>query len=168
MSFFNMHFPLPLAANAAGMKHDTASKWIARGELVIRPEDREKVGRGGGVILSARSTLQLILAAELTCRGLKVSDACNVALDFAHMGDIAGEAGAKQSREPGHLFPEGLTILVINRTNPDRSKIRNYSGDEKLKDNLSVLDAVNVGHLFSMRLGSLGIDVHDAMQEIRG
>lgn len=169
MSFFQMHFALPLAATAAGLKHDTASKWIGRGELVMKPQDREKIGRGGGVILSALTTLQLIVAGELTRRGLKVSDACEAALQFAHWGQVKGEMGAKRDRKPGHLFPDGLTLLCIDRTEPDQSKVRHYTGAEKLGGTFMShgFDAVELKTLLYLKLGGLGIDVHAAMTEIQ-
>lgn len=174
MYFFDLHFTITRAADAAGMKHDTASKWIKRGELVLKLADREKVGRGGGVILTARTTLQLILAAELHRRGLKVPDACEAALNFAHFGDIEGEMGATRTRQPGHLHSDGITLLIIDRVHPDRSKVRHFTGSETLENFRTNLDAVDIEALFWMRLGSLFYDgepegaVHAAMADIKG
>lgn len=133
----------------------------------MRPEDREKIGRGGGVIMSGRTALQTILA-DLRRRGFKVGTACDVAADFAHLGDHAGQSGAKHDRAPGCLFPEGITLLVTDRQHPERSKLRSLDPDTPLHAMRMSLDAVDLEILFSMRFGGLGIDVHTAMFEIRG
>jgi hypothetical protein len=167
--FFDTRHSITTAAQAAGLKPDTVSKWIRRGELVMRPEDREQRGRGGGVILSAHTAVQLILAGELTRRGMTVPDACEAALTFAHEGDIAGEMGAKHCRAPGCLFPAGqITLLVINRARPELSKVQAFDPDTALQNMRTRLDAIDVETLLMMRLGFLGVDVHAAMKEIRG
>ncbi|WP_238368892.1 hypothetical protein [Heliomarina baculiformis] len=167
MAFFEMHFGLPLAATAAGRKHDTVSKWIKRGELVLTSADREKVGRGGGVNLSARTTLQLPLAVELNKRGLTVPDACEAAINFAHQGDIAGEMGATHNRKAGHLFREGLTLFMINRENPMACQVRHFSGKEPLESIRTSLDAVDLEMLFYPFLSKLGLDALEAMREMK-
>jgi hypothetical protein len=169
VSFFDEAFSLPAVAPAVGVQHDSLSKWIRRGHLVLRPQDREKVGRGGGVNLSASTTLQAILAGDLARRGLLVPDACEAALPFAHEGSIAGEMGATHSRAPGRLFPEGqITLLLIDRDRPENSTVRAFDENTPLKDLRSRLDAIDVELVLMRRLGLLGIDVHAAMKEIRG
>ncbi len=106
MNFFDLHFSFPTACLAAGLKHDTGAKWIKRGYLVMRAEDREVVGRGGAKMLTARTTLQFLLGAELNRQGLSPYDACEAALCFSHEGDFKGQLNAKRDRSPGHLYPE--------------------------------------------------------------
>lgn len=167
MAFFETHFGLPLVATAAGRKHDTVSKWIKRDELVLATADREKVGRGGGVNLSARTSLQLALAAELNKRGLSVPDACEAAINFAHQGDIAGEMGAKYNRKAGHLFRDGLTLFMINRENPMACQVRHFTGKEPLESIRMSLDAIDLEMFFYPFLSKLGLDALKAMQEMK-
>lgn len=167
MGFFQKQYSFPLVAEAAGMKHDTVAKWIARGDLVMRPEDREEIGRGGRKMLSAHTTLQLILAAELWRRGMSANAACEAAIQFSHFGDIKGQMGAKRDRKPGHLFPDGLTLFFPNRQDPASSKVRGYAETAPISEIRMELDAVDLEILFFRGLGGLGVDAHSAIAEMK-
>lgn len=167
MSFFENLYSFPIVADAAGVKYPAAAKWVERGDLVMRPEDRQVIGRGGRKMLSPNTSLQFILAAELNRRGLKTSEACEAALNFAHYGQIKGQKGAAMNRNPGRLFVNGLTLLFIDRENPDRSSVEHFSGLERVKEISTRLDAVYLEWLFLSRLGMLGIDAVAAVQEMK-
>ena len=79
---------------------------MRRGHLVMNPNDRETLGRGGARQLSFHTTVQLIIMAELTRDRVPLQDAADAALDFAHFGD--------ETRNPGDLFPKGMTILTYD------------------------------------------------------
>lgn len=172
MSFYEMRFALPIAARAAGLKPDTLHKWIARGDLVMRRDDSQEGGHGVTKYLSARTTLQLILSAELARRGLKTGDACEAAINFAHDGEIEGQLHAKHTRKSGHLFPgtadKVLTMFVIDRNNPTRSKVRRVEASAPIGKNRPLFDAIDLEVLFTPALKALEVDVTDAIAAMKG
>ena len=171
-NFFDRRFPFPRVADAAGIMHATAAKWINRGFLVVRPEDREETGRGGRKMLSAGTTLQTILAVELNRLGMRPEDACEAAIKFAHWSDIKGEVGAKYDRPAGHLFPgrltDVLTLFIPNRVDAQLSKVERIEANVPIGKIRSCLDAVDLEMLFYFRLGGLGVDVHRAIADMKG
>jgi len=167
MNFFDKRFPFRIVAEAAGIKHDTAAKWISRNYLVMRTEDRETSGRGAGKLLSARTSQQTILAAELNRRGMSPEHACEAAICFAHEGEVKGHHHATVSRRPGHLYPDGLTLFFLNRESPWLSTVRHFTGEEPIKKIRLELDAVDLEMLFQMRIGALGVELLLAISDMK-
>ena len=178
MNFFDLHFSFPTVCLAAGLKHDTGAKWIKRGYLVMRSEDREVVGRGGAKMLTARTTLQLLLGAELNRQGMSPLDAGEAALCFSHEGDLKGHLNAKRDRSPGHLYPElpgdGYKIrtwFFPNREDPMRSKVELHSSETPIGRFIvpptGRVEALDLEVFFMMNLGKLGVDVHSAIKDMK-
>lgn len=178
MNFFDLHFSFPTACLAAGLKHDTGAKWIKRGCLVMRAEDREVVGRGGAKMLTARTTLQFLLGAELNRQGLSPYDACEAALCFSHEGDFKGQLNAKRDRSPGHLYPElpgdgnkMRTWFLPNREKPMFSKVELHSEETPISKfrvpPAGRVEVIDLEIFFMMNLGKLGVDVHSVIKDMK-
>lgn len=167
MNFFDERFPFRIVAEAAGLKHDTAAKWISRNYLVMSQADQETSGPGAGKKLTARTSQQTILAAELNRRGMRPEDACEAAISFAHEGEAKGHPLAAPGRKPGHLFSDGLTLFFLNREDPRQSNVRYLTGEEPIKRFSTQLDAVDLEMLFHMRIEALGVERLSAISDMK-
>jgi len=102
------------------------TQWARRGKLVMRDDDRADLGKGVERSLSLQTTIQAIIMAELSRRGVGLDTASNAAMKFAHTGDA--------DRNPGGLFHGGSTILAANDFGPVRHRLFVMREDESMAD----------------------------------
>lgn len=98
---------------AVGISESTLKNWVSRKPQVVlmTSEERERVGKGVPFLFSFQRVMQVALVAELVALGLEPRPSAMAAAGFTDVGDAG--------RDPGHLFPEGLTYLFAHKDNPD-------------------------------------------------
>lgn len=93
-------------AKATGVSANTIRAWYRRGDLTVGMRDKDSPGATMARKLSGHTALAIGIMGALTSMGVAPGRAQQAALTFAYTGD----AGC---RDPGHLFPNGATVLVV-------------------------------------------------------
>ena len=102
-------FPMPEVAKAAGEEVNTVRAWFARKQFLPSRSDRASEGRGRTNLLTQRTAYGLAIAAQLVRQGVPPARAYNIARAFT---DTPFHYEHGESRDPGRLFPTGLTVLI--------------------------------------------------------
>ena len=101
--------PLPEATAAAGVDQNVFRSWLNRKIFLLGRADRGGTGRGRPILLSTRTVYGMAITAQLARQGVPPGRAFNMSRAFTSTL-FHYEHG--ESREPGRLFPTGLTILL--------------------------------------------------------
>jgi hypothetical protein len=151
------------ACTVAGIRPATLKSWLSREPAIIllRKSDQPATGADHRHLLTLRRVFQIALTAELMRRGVTTQRAGNLAALFT---DHGGERPAAwhsnpdhAHRLPGHLFPNGSTVLVANkdRFGPIVSAVTNIPiVDDFTRHNSNVL-VVNVDEMVDRVLAAL-------------
>jgi hypothetical protein len=103
---------------AAGIDGTTFKNWC-RSEpraVMMGERDRAAGGSGGRHLFTLRRVLQVAIAAEFVGAGLQPRLAGMAA--FACTDEGQGPLPGLPERLPGHLYPTGWTVVLINRHGP--------------------------------------------------
>ena len=108
-------FPLPEVAKAAGEEVNTVRARFARKQFLPSRSDRASEGRGRTNLLTQRTAYGLAIAAQLVRQGVPPARAYNISRAFTDTPNY--EHG--ENRDPGRLFPTGLTVLISHVDDDD-------------------------------------------------
>jgi hypothetical protein len=105
-------------AAAAGIAAETLKGWIKNDLLALIRGDDESLnpGKGRARKFTLRRAIQIALTAEISRRGVQVTDASRAAAVFTDVGETgSGWTGEPDRlvRAPGELFRGDLTILRV-------------------------------------------------------
>lgn len=106
---------------ATGVSAHTIRQWYKRGVLVLGQTDAEAAGIGLARTFSGATALVIAIMGALIKVGTHSKLAADAGLRFAHSGN--------EQRLPGHLFPEGETLIGVGLSRPqiwnidDKSKL---------------------------------------------
>jgi hypothetical protein len=97
----------------------------------------------GRLTFSFRRVMQIAITADLVKLGFAARRAATLATGFTDVGD--GAAGWNdevliRARRPGHLYPEGLTVLIANPAS-ERAEVINISRNTSFMDALAAQPA---------------------------
>jgi hypothetical protein len=143
-------FTIANVARATGVSADTIRQWYKREVLTIGMTDLPAADVGLARLFSGRTALAIGIMGELIKLRIPPDIAARAAIKFAHTGD--GE------REPGHLFPNGETLLVVTL---DHQRIVNVDPKTALRAIISPSKPTVVlllDELIDTFRGGLGLD----------
>ncbi|MCW2273317.1 hypothetical protein GJ654_04295 [Rhodoblastus acidophilus] len=158
-------------ANAAGIPVETLRTWVKRGDLALihGTPDRFSPGVGRTRQFTLRRALNVVLTAELVRNNLSVKEASQAALNFTDIGegvyDPSEDALTDESvpaRDPGELFRDGETVLVVRFP---KGGGRIEASVERLEDAVTTLFSRENKEFYSAFLVDLDA-VHDRANSI--
>lgn len=162
---------------AVGISESTLKNWVSRKPQVVlmTSEERERAGRGVPLLFSFQRVMQIAITAELVALGLQPRPAALAAAAFTDTDTGADDGGwvydapSAPLRQPGQLFPVGITYLVVPNAADDdaiNADVKNVMPDTTVYD---LLRGERIGRPGAVSAILLDVNaVHDRIRGVLG
>jgi hypothetical protein len=128
---------------------ETFKNWTLRDRQAVVPLSKLERAKGR-IRLTTKTVIHLALMVRLTELGLKPSEAARIADVFTH----TGSGGLEVRREPGTLFPNGKTLLIVRPGS--HTRVLNVEPRHATADKI-----------LGLCLGGIALDVNAVDAEVR-